>query len=187
MDFKVPVGISNHHVHLTEEVYHKLFEEDFEKIKDLKQKGEFASNKTVTLVGPKGEISRVRILGPFRNYNQVEVSFSDAHILGINPPVRKSGDLNDSETITIIGEKGSVTLENSCILAENHIHMSFEDLKKYQLENESIVKVEVNGIRKGAFNAHIKASENGVLEFHVDRDEANAFLLENNQELRVFK
>ena len=187
MDFKVPVGISNHHVHLTKEVYCKLFEDDFEKIKDLKQKGEFVLNKIVTLVGPKGEISRVRILGPFRQYNQIEVSYSDAHILGINPPVRKSGDLKGSETITIVGEKGSVTLKSSCILAENHIHMNFEDLKKYNLENESIVQVEVNGIRKGILYAHIKASEKVVLEFHIDRDEANAFLLENNQELRVLK
>jgi len=156
-------------------------------IKDLKQKGEFATDKVVTLVGPKGRIENTRVLGPFRSYNQVEVSCSDAHVLGICPPVRKSGCLENSETITLIGEKGEITLENSCIMAENHIHMSNEDLKKYDVTNDSIVKVLVEGKREGMLFAHIKASENGVLEFHIDRDEANAFCLENESELTVLK
>lgn len=187
MTFKVPVGISNHHVHLTKEIYDLLFDEPYEKIKDLKQTGEFATNKVVTLQGPKGKIERVRLLGPFRSYNQVEVSASDAHILGINPPVRKSGSLKKAETITILGEKGKVTLKEACILAENHIHMSWEDLKTYKVENESVVDVLLEGTRKGSLKAHIKATENGVLEFHIDRDEANAFLIQNNEELTVIK
>ncbi len=185
MTFKVPVGISNHHVHLTKEMYEKLFSTPCQKLKDLKQIGEFATDKTVTLVGPKGRIEKVRILAPFRNYNQVEILASDAHILGLNPPVRKSGDLENSETITLIGEDGSVTLENACILAESHIHMNYDDLKVYGVSDDSLVRVKVDGKRKGEFYAHIKASENGFLEFHIDRDEANAFLLENNEELTV--
>lgn len=185
MELQVPVGVSNRHVHLTKETYEKLFIEGLEKKKELKQKGEFASNKTLTIKGPKGIIENVRILGPFRSYNQVEISKSDAYILGINPPVRKSGDLKDSEKITLIGEKGRVELENTCILAENHIHMSLEDLKKYGTEEDQIVKVWIEKRRKGIFFAHIKASENGVLEFHIDRDEANAFEIQNGEELRV--
>lgn len=187
MEWKVSVGISNHHAHLTKETYEKLFTSNYEKIKDLKQTNEFASNKTLCIEGPNGKIENVRILGPFRNYNQIEISKSDAHILGLNPPVRKSGDLENSETVTLIGEKGSITLENACIIAENHIHMNYDDLKKYGVDNESVVKVKTNGIRKGIFFAHIKASEKGVLEFHIDRDEANAFLITNNEELTVEK
>jgi len=187
MKWTVPVGVSNHHAHLTKETYELLFDEEIEKIKDLKQTGEFATDKVVTLKGPKGQIENVRILGPFRSYNQVEISNSDAHTLGVNPPVRKSGDLENAEKVTIIGKKGEVELENACILAENHIHMSLKDLEKYQVENDSIVKVYIEKARKGMFLAHIKASENGVLEFHIDRDEANAFQIENGEELRVEK
>jgi len=187
MEWKVPVGISNHHVHLTKEIYEQLFQSDFLKMRDLKQKGEFASNQFVDLKSPFGMIQHVRVLGPFRQYNQVEISQSDAFHLGLKPPVRKSGDLENSETITLVGDKGEVTLKNVCILAENHIHMSNEDLKKYDVTNDSIVKVLVEGKREGMLFAHIKASENGVLEFHIDRDEANAFCLENESELTVLK
>lgn len=187
MKFKVKVGISNHHVHLTKETYEKLFQEEYEKLKDLKQTGEFATNKTISIEGPKGQIKNVRILGPFRNYNQVEISKSDAFILGLNPPVRKSGDLKDSETITLRSDKNTITLENSCILAENHIHMNYEDLKKYNVCDNEVVEVHMKGERKGILYAHVKASEKGVLEFHIDRDEANAFLLNNDEELEVTK
>ncbi len=187
MNWKVPVGISNHHVHLTKETYEQLFCEKIEKLKDLKQTGEYASKQTVTIKGPKGEIEKVRILGPFRSYNQVEISNSDAFILGIKPPVRKSGDLENAEKITIIGENGSIELQNSCIIAENHIHMDQKDLIKYQVEDNSLVKVLVEKTRKGCFFARIKASENGILEFHIDRDEANAFQIENEEELTVQK
>lgn len=187
MTFRVSVGISNHHVHLTEEVYQKLFHSPYEKIKDLTQKGEFATDKMVTLEGPHGKIERVRFLGPFRSYNQVEITATDAHLLGINPPVRKSNDLQNSEKITLIGDDGQVTLENACILAECHIHMNQDDLKKYGVEDNEIVKVHVGQKRKGIMYAHIKASENGVLDFHVDRDEANAFLLTDKDEVIVEK
>lgn len=185
MEFKVPVGISNRHVHLTKEVYDKLFDVEWEKVKALKQTGEFASNLFVTIEGPKGKIEHVRVLGPLRNYVQVEVSALDAFALGVNPPVRKSGDLVGAETVTLITDKARVEVESACILAECHIHMSLDDLKKYGVENEQVVKVHVKGKREGILFAHIKASENGVLEFHVDRDEANAMLLQNNDELTV--
>ncbi len=185
MNFLVPVGISNRHVHLTKEIFEKLFDEELVNIKDLKQKGEFASNLFVTIEGPKGKIEHVRVLGPLREYNQVEVSAEDAFLLGVNPPVRKSGDLNGAERITLITNKNKVELSNACILAECHIHMSPEDLKKYNVRNEQVVKVHIKGKREGIYFAHIKASENGVLEFHVDRDEANALLLQNNQEVMV--
>ena len=185
MNFKVMVGVSNRHVHLTKEVFDKLFDTDMECVRALKQTGEFASNLYVTIEGPKGKIEHVRVLGPLRNYVQVEVSALDAFTLGVEPPVRKSGDLKGAATVTLHSEKGSVVVPESCILAQCHIHMSLEDLKKYGVNNEQVVKVHVKGKREGIFFAHIKASENGVLEFHIDRDEANAMLLKNNDELIV--
>ena len=133
MNIKVQLGISNRHLHLTKEVYEMLFDEELTIKKELGQPGEFASNQTVTIKGPKGEMANVRILGPFRAYNQVEVSSHDARSLGVNPPVRKSGDLAGSENITVIGPKGSIDLTESCIIANRHLHMSTEEAKIYNL------------------------------------------------------
>lgn len=185
MEFKVKVGISNRHVHLTKDVYDQLFDKEFTKIKDLKQTGEFATDAMLTVRGPKGDIENVRVLGPFRDYCQVEVSASDAFKLGLNPPVRKSGSLENSESITLISEKGEISLENACILAQAHIHMNFVDLEKYGVKDDMVVPVAIKNSREGIIFAHIKASETGVLEFHIDRDEASAFLLNNDDELIV--
>ena len=187
MNFYVPVGISNRHVHLTAETYHLLFDEEPNKVADLKQGGEFVTDKSVSIEGPNGKIENVKVLGPFRSYNQVEISSSDAFKLGLNPPVRRSGHLEGAENISIIHLEKRVDLENACILAECHIHMNFEDLKHYGVEDDEVVDVVIHGRRRGVLEAHIKASENGFLEFHVDRDEASAFLLENQMELEVIK
>lgn len=181
----VKVGISNRHVHLTKEVYKTLFSSELTKKKDLTQIGDFAANETVTLKTKKGMIENVRIIGPYRNYNQVEISKSDARKLGLNPPVRKSGDLENSETITIIGEKGEITLENVCILAERHIHLNPSDALNWQVKDGDMVSVSVKGDKSCLLNAHIKVSENGVPAFHIDTDDANAALLNNDKEVEV--
>lgn len=182
---KVKVGVSNRHVHLTKEVYEELFNNPLTKKYDLTQVGEFASNETVGIKTENGEFLNVRIIGPFRSYNQVEISKSDARILQINPPVRRSGDLINSESITIIGEKGSITLDNVCIISERHIHMNKEDAEKYDVVDREIVSVSVKGDKACLMDAHIKVSDNGVLAFHIDTDDANAALLENNAEVEV--
>lgn len=181
----VKVGISNRHVHLTKEVYKTLFSSELTKKKDLTQIGDFAANETLTLKTEKGMIENVRIIGPYRNYNQVEISKSDARKLGLNPPVRKSGDLENSETITIIGEKGEITLENVCILAERHIHLNPSDALNWQVKDGDMVSVSVKGDKSCLLNAHIKVSENGVPAFHIDTDDANAALLNNDEEVEV--
>ena len=131
---KIKVGVSNRHVHLTEEVYRILFKDvKMEVVKELSQPGEFASNLFVTLKTEKNTIERVRVLGPLRKYNQVEISKTDSYTLGLKPPVRMSGDLENSETITLVTENGEVTLENSCIIAARHIHATKEDYEKYNL------------------------------------------------------
>lgn len=185
MEFQVKVGVSNRHVHLTREVYDMLFDEEPMKIADLHQTGEFVTNQVVRVEGKQGMIENVKVLGPFRTYNQVEISSSDAYKLGVCPPVRRSGDLEDSETVVLSTKKGKVTLKNSCILAQCHIHMNKEDLDTYHVKDKQVVDVIIEGKRPGIMKAHIKVSDHGVLEFHVDRDEASAFCLENGQSLRV--
>lgn len=182
---KVKVGISNRHVHLTEEVYNRLFDYPLTKKKNLTQIGDFASNEVVTLKTEKGSIEHVRIIGPFRSYNQVEISRSDARKLGINPPVRKSGDLESSETITIVGEKDEITLDNVCIVAERHIHLNPDLAREWQVEDDELVQVSIKGDKSCILDAHIKVSENGVLAFHIDTDDANAAMLNQDDEVEV--
>lgn len=185
MNLKVNIGISNRHLHLTKETYEMLFDEELSIKKDLVQPGEFASNQVVTIKGEKGEISNVRILGPFRPYNQVEVSRHDARSLGINPPVRKSGDLEGAEKITVIGPKGEVTLDEACIIANRHLHMSTEEALRLNIKNDQKVKVVISGEKSGIIDAFVKTGDNAVTELHLDTDDANAFLLAGNEELDV--
>lgn len=181
------IAISNRHVHLTKETYELLFDKPISMKKPIGQIGEFAAQQTVTLKGPKGTIERVRVMGPCRSYNQVEVSYSDAYILGINPPVRESGDLEDSETITLVTDKTEVTLESVCILAERHVHMNSKKAEELGLKNDDLVKLKVNNDKGGEMEAFVKVKSNGFFEVHLDRDDANAFLLHNGDEIEIEK
>ena len=180
-----PIAISNRHLHLTKEVYEQLFDEPISIKRPLNQIGEFASMQSLTIRGPKGEIPNVRLIGPLRKYNQVEVSRSDALILGVNPPVRQSGDLEDSETITLIGPKGEVTLENACIQAERHIHMNARKASELNLKHEDLVKIKVENDKGGIMEAFVKVSDNGFYEIHLDKDDANAFMLNTGDEVEI--
>ncbi len=179
MDIKLSVGVSNRHCHLTKEIYDLLFEEEITIKSSLNQPGEFASNQTLTIKSAKGQIENVRVLGPFRNYNQVEISASDAYLLGLNPPVRKSGNLANSEAITLVNGSKEVTLQNACIIANRHIHMSTKKAQELNLEEDEIVKVVVDNSKSGIMDAYVKITDNGYFEMHIDRDDANAFLLKN--------
>ncbi len=181
----VKVEVSNRHIHLTEDVYKKLFAHPLTKRNDLSQIGEFASNETLTIKTPKESILNVRIVGPLRTYNQVELAKSDARKLGLNPPVRRSGNVSESESITLIGEIGSVTLENGCILAERHIHLNPALAKEWNVVDNQIVKVKIKGAKSCLLDAKIKVSENGTLAFHIDIDDANAALLNTGDEVEV--
>lgn len=182
METSITIGVSNRHIHLTKETYDKLFDEEITKKGDLNQIGEFASNQTVTLCANGHEINNVRLLGPLRNYDQVEISHNDALKFKLNPPIRKSGDLLNAEEITLRTEKGEVTLK-SCIIAQRHVHMNFDDAKKYNVQDGDKVKVKVNGPKSGIMDAFIKVSDNGYFEMHIDTDDANAFVIgkENNE------
>ena len=183
---KVSVGISNHHVHLNEEDYHLLFGDTImEKRNDLKQPGMFASTLLVDISGPKNSLKNLRVLGPNRNYTQVEVSKTDCYVLGVNPPVRNSGDLEGAAEITITGPKGSIT-RNACIIATRHIHVDQKIREEHGLVGIEKVKVQKVG-EKGAIldDVYLKDSDEAYFEIHLDTDDANALLLKNDDELEI--
>lgn len=182
---KIKVGVSNRHIHLTEEVYHKLFDEPLTKKSDLHQIGEFASNQVVTVKTNVGEIKNVRIVGPFRTYNQVEILKSDAFRLKINPPYRCSGDVKDSASVILKTEKGEVFVPNCCILSERHVHMNADMAKSLGVVDKQQVKIMVSGDKAGILYAKVKVSENGYCEVHLDLDDANAMNLQNGDEVEL--
>lgn len=179
---KVSIGVSNRHVHLTKEHLNILFGENFEleKRNDLSQIGQYASTSVVTIKTEKDKIDNVRILGPVRSYTQVEISKTDAYKLGLNPPIRNSGDLKGSCPITIIGPNGSIDLDEGCIIATRHIHILPSQMKMYNLEGKEKVNVKLNGEKGGIItNVYLKVSEDAFFELHIDTDDANAHLVKS--------
>lgn len=184
-----PIGISNRHIHLTEEHFNILFpNETIEPLKPLKQPGEFASKQTVSLVGAKGEIKKVRILGPLRKRSQVEISKTDARNLGLQPPIRLSGNLDDAVEIMIRSEAAELTIP-AAIIAKRHIHLNFQDLERLKLKEGQLVSVEIfEGTRRTIFHdVELRPGKNFVLEMHVDTDEANAADIQPNTRGRIIK
>jgi putative phosphotransacetylase len=186
----VPIGVSNRHVHLSEEDLYTLFGKGYklEVLKDLSQKGEFACKEVVTLEAGDRRLEGVRILGPCREKTQVEISRTDARYLKMNPPVRNSGDLKGSESITIIGAKGRVELKEGCILATRHIHFSTEDAAEAGIANNQIVSVRLFGEKPGLLEqVYCKVKDSYVLELHLDTDDANAFLAGTGDIAQIIK
>lgn len=175
---EIPVGVSNHHVHLKKEDIDILFGKDYKltKKRDLSQKTEFACNETVTLKKGNVAIENVRIIGPERKYTQVEVLQTDAYLLNINPPIRSSGDLENAENITIIGPNGSIESKNSCIIAERHIHIN--NGLYPTLKDGSIVTLKTKN-NQVIENVHIKKGPHFTLELHIDKDDSKKFNLDN--------
>ena len=175
----IPIGVSARHIHLSSEHVAILFGANYQlsKKSDLSQPGQFAANETVTVVGPKGSFERVRILGPVRSETQIEVSKTDSVKLGLNPPLRESGNIKGSSPVTIVGPKGSAYLTEGLIIAQNHIHMSPSDAETFNVENGQIVQVRIQGQRSLLFEqVLIRVSPRYQLEMHIDTDEANAAL-----------
>lgn len=185
MKINVPLGISNRHIHLTEDIYYQLFDKPLTKKNNINQPGQFAANETVTIKTIKNVIKNVRIIGPLRKYNQVEISKTDAYFLGLNPPIRRSGDLKDAETIIVETPKNSIILNNSVIIANRHIHLSKKDAEIYNIKNHQELKVKINGEKKGIIYVYAKISEEAYKEIHLDTDDANAFFLNKDSILEV--
>ncbi|MFW5490646.1 MAG: phosphate propanoyltransferase [Desulfovibrio sp.] len=184
----VPVGISNRHVHLSRSDMDTLFGpgSSLTRLKAVKQPGQFAAKETVTLRTPKGELAKVRILGPLRSETQIELSIADSFKLGLTPPIRMSGDLEASPGIEIIGPCGSVTKENGVIIAWRHIHADPATATLMGIRDGQKVDVEIQGDRGGILsNVVMRVVEDSIPEMHVDIEEANAFNLHNSDLVKV--
>ena len=182
------LGVSNRHVHLSEEVLGILFDGKLTKKRDLVQKGHYACEEVVDIKTSKGIIKNVRVLGPVREYTQVEISKTDSYKLGLTPPVRDSGDLKNAETVTLISKKGELEIKECCIIANRHIHLTNADVQNFGLEGLDRVKVKSKGI-KGAVldNVFLKIDDSFTLELHLDTDDANANMLQTGDVLEVIK
>ncbi len=187
---KVSVGVSARHIHLTEAHFKILFGENalLHEKRPIHQPFQFAAEETVTIQTEKSKIEQVRILGPFRSYTQVEISLTDAYQLGIHPPIRDSGDIKGSAKVTIIGPVGTVVLEEGCIIADRHIHITPKQMELYGLTDFTEVHVQVTG-KKGGILSHVylKVSEQSYFELHLDTDDANAFGLHNGDVVTILE
>ena len=186
---KLPIALSNKHIHLSQADVDVLFGEGYELThkKDLSQPGQYACEEMVEVVGPKGS-TKMRVLGPVRPESQVEVSLADARGLGIVVPVRQSGDVEGTPGCKIVGPKGEVELERGVIVASRHIHMSLEDAEKFGVKDKDIVSVQTEGERGLLFNnVLVRANAAFKLEMHVDLEEGNAAGVKNGDLVTLVK
>ncbi len=171
------VEVSAHHIHLTQEHVEALFGKGHQLTKhaDLSQPGQYACKEQLAIVGPKGRIERVRVLGPARKYSQVEIAMTEQFKLGVHPPIRESGDIADTPGCTLEGTAGSVKLDRGVICAFRHVHMTPEDALRYGVRDKSIVRVRVAGDRELVFgDVLVRVDPSFALAMHIDTDEANA-------------
>lgn len=180
MKNKVLVETSARHCHLTQETLEILFGKDYKLTmkKELSQPGQFASNELIKVIGPKGEFPKVRILGPVRSANQVELSATDARSIGILAPVRESGDIENSGACKIVGPVGEVELSDGVIIAKRHIHMTNANAEEFGVENGQIVSVKINSSERSLIfgDVVVRVSDSYSLAMHIDTDESNAVM-----------
>lgn len=176
-DRPIPLGVSNRHIHLNAEDYARLFPgHPISEKKGLLQPGQYAAEQTVTLVGPKGQLKNVRLLGPLRSTSQVEISRTDARTLGIAAPLRMSGNLKGTPGIRLVSPFGELELTSGVIVAQRHIHMSPLDALILRVAHGDSVSVAIEGTdRRLIFdNVAVRVSPDMRLEMHIDTDDANA-------------
>lgn len=185
----VILGVSNKHVHLTKKDYELLFGEgnELEVDRYLLQPEQFASHSYVDIITDKNQMKHVRVLGPLREYTQLEVSKTDSYFLGINPPIADSGDLDEASTVEIIGPNASIT-RKCAIIPNRHIHISLEQKKEMGLEEADEVSVHFLGEKETTFhNVKLKVLKDAVLELHLDTDDANGALLKTGMKGTIKK
>jgi acetate kinase len=171
------VEVSAHHIHLTQEHVEALYGKGHQLTKhaDLSQPGQYACKEQLAIVGPKGKIERVRVLGPARKYTQIEIAMTEQFKLGVHPPIRESGDIADSPGCTLESSSGSVKVDKGVICALRHIHMTPADALRYGVRDKSVVRVKIAGDRELVFgDVLVRVDPSYALAMHIDTDEANA-------------
>lgn len=186
----VPIALSNRHCHLSREAVDILFGKDYQltPLKALSQPGQYASEECIDVQGPKGEIKKIRVLGPERSACQVEILASDSYKLGVPIVIRDSGDLEGTPGCTLVGPKGTLEIKEGVIVAARHIHMSLEEAEEFGVKDGDLVKLEVPGVRGLVFdNVLIRAKSTYALECHVDTEEGNAAGAKNGMICKMIK
>ena len=171
----VELEASGRHVHVTAQQAQTLFGHPLTPERPLSQPGQYLAKERVRLIGPKGEFRNVAVLGPERKEGQVEISLTDGRILGIDPPIRLSGDVAGSPGITLEGERGSVTLPQGVIAAQRHVHLTPEDAARFGVRDKQTVKLKAYTGRPVIFeDVAVRVSPEFASYVHLDYDEANA-------------
>ena len=185
---QVPVGISVRHIHLTRDDVDKLFGYGYQLTpkKALSQPGQFACEECLDIIGPKGELKHVRILGPERSSTQIELAQTDCRNIGIKAPVRSSGDTKGTPGVTLRGPNGTLTVPEGVMMADRHIHMTPAQAAAFGLADGDRVQVKIDGPKPGVMGGVlIRANDKCALDFHIDTDDGNAFLLKQGQLVTV--
>lgn len=171
----IELEASGRHVHVTEAQAKTLFGHSLTPKRPLSQPGQYLSNERVTVLGPKGEFQNVAVLGPERKEGQVEISLTDGRTLGIEPPIRQSGDIANTPGISLLGPKGQVDLPRGLIAAQRHIHMTPADAEKFGATDGQIVKLQTFTSRPCIFDdVVVRIRKDFAPAVHLDYDEANA-------------
>lgn len=189
-EYYIPAATSNRHIHISRDDKEKLFGAGYAltQTRPLSQPGQYVCKETLTVVGPKGQIKGVRVLGPERPETQVEISLTDTYRLGIEPVVRMSGDIGGSPGCTLVGPAGEVVLDQGVIVAARHLHISDEEAEAFGLTDGDIVSVKKTGERETVLgNIVVRAGEAHSLELHIDTDEANTAQIQNGDLLELIK
>jgi putative phosphotransacetylase len=188
---KAVCGVSARHLHLSVKDLALLFGKDatLTNIKDLNQPGQFACEQRVDVVGPKNTIKNVRVLGPERKQTQIEVSLTDCVTLGIQAPIRDSGNLTESSPITLKGPVGSIELNEGVIVAMRHVHFHPDEAAPYGIKDKDIIRVKTTNNPRSLVFDQVLARVNPAyaLEFHIDTDEANASGLRTGDLVEILK
>jgi len=187
---EIKVGVSQRHVHLSQEDLETLFGKGYElTVKKYLMGREFASDEFVTLVGPSlKSIEKVRVLGPVRKNTQVEISRTDTFVLKVSPPVRPSGDIKGSASLVLVGPKGTVYLKEGVIIANRHIHLTPEYAEKQGIKDNDYVDVEIEGIKPTRFyDVQVRVRDDFNVEMHIDTDDANSAALKNGARVQIIR
>lgn len=185
---QVPVGISVRHIHLSRQDVDRLFGRNYQLTpkKQLSQPGQYACEECLDVIGPKGELKKVRILGPERKATQIELAQTDCRNIGITAPVRSSGDTAGTPGITLRGPLGQITVPEGVIIADRHLHLSDAEAAAFGLKNGDRIQIRIDGTKPGILgNVLVRSGSGHSMDLHIDTDDGNAFLLRQGQRVTV--